>query len=418
MKRDVNRTYSIFNNEILKNIMNYILVVLTILFSRDTLITSVKLGFYKASFIYGIFIILFGVILIINNKREIKIKKAETKGFGIFIGLLILISLIKLDFQIYIASIIFYIFVSYMFIYIFTFEDFFAKMSNVMVVLGIYSLVSCYILKPVLFPHGVVNTNIPIVTNDAGLKLFDLGLSYVVALPYYVRNFGIFREPGVYQFFLIIPMIYQLLFEKRKLKWIKIIVLSLTLISTFSMTGIVAMGLIFIIYIMKLIEDKKMTRNVMKSIIIAIILVCVLFIILYFNSGNFNLIVNETIKKMATKNDSTSTRMESIVNNIKLFTNSPLFGNDFSVVQSASLHNTNSTFSLFAIFGVLVGGISLIYQWIFSGMISRNCFIRSLIVLVLLLLINSQFLLGNTLFWVFLFSIYMPKHMNTIRDVN
>jgi hypothetical protein len=403
----VMKKYNLVKNELLNNILLYMLIFFTIILSRDTLITSVKIGFYKTFFLYVIIIFSLGLLMIMSNYGKIKIKKRATTSIGGFIALLAITSLIKLDFQTYVLSIIMYIIAAYLFIYLFTFEDFFKKFSNVMVLLSSFSLVTCYAIRSIIFQDGVINNNISIIYNSTGLKFFDFGLSYVVALPYYIRNFGLFREPGVYQFFLLIPLIYELLLRKVKLRYFNLTVIIITLISTFSLAGLGIMGLIIIIFIIKLILDKKITRKI--TLILSIIGVSFIFslIVLYFKNDNFYWIVRESIKKLFTVNDSTSSRLKSIFNNISLFIRSPLWGNDFALVQYASEHNTNTTISVFAIFGIFTGALHVWFQYLFAKMISDRNTIKLLMLIALILMINSQFLLGNSGFWIFTFSIFM-----------
>lgn len=405
--------YKLVNNKAINNILLYIIIFATIIFSRDTLITSLKLGFYKSFFI-NLFIIsiMVGLILInsVKNKRFdlVNIRKIPIINIAIFTGLIIITSVIKLDFQMYILSIIFYIFVAYLFIMIFTFEDFFEKFSNIMVFLSIISLIMCYAFRnTLLFPSGVVNNNIPTITNSVGTSFFDFGLTYVVSRAYYIRNFGLFREPGVYQFFLLVPLIYELLIKRKNIRYFNIIILIVTVISTFSLAGIIIMGLLILTYIINIILEGSITKKLLISIIYIAVIGSSVIILLYFNNTNFSSIINESFKKLTTVNQSSSARIGSVITNIELFLRSPIWGNDFAIVQYASAHNTNSTMSIFSIFGIIVGTLHIWYIYVFTGRSSNKKSIRILLSLLILLLINSQFLLGNTMFWIIMFSVFM-----------
>ncbi|MFR1707969.1 MAG: hypothetical protein ACLSV2_03630 [Clostridium sp.] len=407
MNREDNKIYDLFKNELLNNLIKYILIFLTIILSRDTLITSIKLGFNKSFIFYVIAIFIVIVLLFSNNKGNIKIKVEATRNILVFIGILAIVSIIKLDFQLYIMSIIFYISVAYLFIYLFKFDEFFQKLSNIMCVLAVISLISLYCLKGILFPGGIVNANMPIVANIENLKFFDLGLSYVVAFPYYMRNFGVFREPGVYQFFLLIPLIYELLLNKNNLRYINIAILSITIISTFSLVGICVLGIVITVHILKLALEKRMTKkNIYILLMIAFLFIIVVYS-LYLTNYSFKSIIKESFKKAVTINESTSTRGLALERNLKLFLKSPILGNDFSNVNNEFAHNTTSTLSIFAIFGLFSGILHVLFQLEFARKVSSNKLIVALTFIGVMLMINTQFLLGNTLFWVFTFSVFM-----------
>lgn len=401
--------YRLTNNKVLNEILLYGLIFSAVIFSRDTLISSVKIGFYKTFSIQVIILIISVSLLLFNNRGNILFKKNATREIGIFTFLIVITSLIKLDFQMYILSILFYIIMAYFFIYIFSFESFFKKLSNIMIFLGIISLICCYLLKPVLFPEGVRNGYLYIISNSSGLEFFDLGLSYVVAAPYYIRNFGLFREPGVYQFFLVVPLIYELLIEKKKKRIFNILLLMIAIFSTFSLTGIIVMSIIVIIYFLKLIVEGNMTKKIIIGLTISAIMAGGILCTLYFANSNFQSIVNESIAKLFSVNESTNARGGSLVTNIKLFLQSMIWGNNFSVVQYASAHNTNSTFSLFAIFGIFVGSLSVWYHYLFTKMISDKIIIKIIMLGAILILVNSQFFLGNCIFWIFIFTPFMDK---------
>lgn len=410
-------------NRIINDILMYSIIFTTIIFSRDTLITSIGLGFYKSFIIYLVVItILISLVILLNKDIKVEllnIKKEFSINILLFLGLIIITSLIKLDFQMYILSIIIYILIAYMFITIFKFDDFFKKLSNIMVFLSIISLIFCYAFRDtILFPNGVINSNIPIVENSSGLKFFNFELSYVVALPYYIRNFGIFREPGVYQIFLIIPLVYELLIEKKKMRYFNISILIITVFSTFSLTGIIVMILIIFTYFIKMIFERRVTKSIVRILIFITISSLILGIFLYMLNSNFSSVVNESIIKITTINPSSSARLESALNNISLFLRSPVWGNDFSVVQEASIHNTNSSISIFAIFGFFVGALHLFYLYIFSERVSNNKIIRGMVILIFLLLFNSQFLLGNIVFWIVIFSAFMRVEDKELYNYN
>ena len=90
--------------------------------------------------------------------------------------------------------------------------------------------------------------------NTSGMSFYNLFIVVIPKIYYYssimVRNFGLFREPGVYQMYIILALIIQLfIFSKPNLKIT--IMYILVLISTFSTTGYIALLLLLGTYMVK-----------------------------------------------------------------------------------------------------------------------------------------------------------------------
>ncbi len=399
--------YKFSDKKNVNTMLLYGLIFFTIVFSRDTLYTTVKFGFFT-TFSLNVAMITFSYIyLIVRYRGKIQVMRKPTITVAMLIGILIIVSLIKLDFQMYIISIIFYILTALLFIHIYTFEGFFSKYSNIITFLAAYSIIICYIIRPIIFEIGTNSNLIGVITNSAELSFFDLGLGFIVSKSYYLRNFGIFREPGIYQFFLLIALFYELLFRKYRYRYFNAIVVALAILSTFSPPGILVMGIVIILHIIKLKRLEQINKNHIIVITATIVVGTIIFFYLYFNNSNFYDVVTQSIKKLFTHNDSSSTRIQSLTRNIGLFFNSPIWGNDFEVVQNGPIYNTNTTFSTLAMFGVFVGIMKLKLFYELSKKIDGKLDIVIATFFSFIVLINTQFLLGNSMFWILIFSSFM-----------
>lgn len=403
------KEYQFSNNSIINNIILYMLIISTIFCSRDTLFSTVKYGFFKTFICYVTIIICASIYLIFKNRMDLLIRKKAFFSIGIFVLILTFVSVLKIDFQLYIVSIFFYIFTAFLFIHIFKFDDFYTKYSNVITFLALYSIVTCYIIRPLMF-YVANNTDlISTISNSVGLKFYDLGLSFMVSKTYYFRNFGIFREPGIYQFFLLIALFYELLYRNKKYRYVNSIVIIIGILTTFSPPGILVMVLIVLLHFYKLYTNNQLTKkHILFTVLVGFVIISV-FCVLFFTNSSFYDLITQSVKKIFTVNDSSSTRINSIVRNIQLFLASPIIGNDFAVTQNGAFFNTNTTFSIFAVFGVFAGlmHFKLIYNM--STINGKKLISSSLIFLGIFILINTQFLLGNTMFWIFSFSSYMVR---------
>lgn len=402
------KKYKLFKNNILNEAYLYLLVIICLTLNRDTLISSIGIGFINSLIIQVFIIGVTSIIIIAKYRSELLVQE---NSFWTMIGFFVIIlfsTLLKMDFQMYIISIMFYIYTAFLLSQIYLFRDFFNKFSDVMLILSIYSLIACYCLRPILFVHGNTNPSFIVVTNSANTPFFNLGLSYVVAQPYYLRNFSIFREPGVYQFFLLIPLIYELLvFEGKKIRWLRILSFVLSILSTFSPPGILVMGLIFVIFVMKQIYEKKMTKKNAIAVGALLLFIFLAIFILYFSKQEFSDLISQTIFKIFTINESSSARLNSLNISITNFLLSPLWGVQFSKIVSENGNCTNSTFSMMAIFGLFAGCLFTWLQYLFTKLLSHNKLLKISMLIVLIVMVNTQFLLGNIVFWIFAFTPFM-----------
>ena len=203
---------------------------------------------------------LLGVVFLIYNRRKLGQILTDRRLFLIlalalfFVGVMVL----KRDWQImYFSMLLCLIFA--------VFLTFFTDISRVaksyvviLTALSVYALIATYVLRKLgymgIFPHPKS------VTNDADMVFFDYGLCFAVDHRYWHRNFGIFREPGVYQFFLLLGLylnIYRVRWEREGVRWFFTIALTVTMISTYSIGGFAELGLFAVfLYI-----DKKYYRT-------------------------------------------------------------------------------------------------------------------------------------------------------------
>ena len=129
----------------LTQIYGFIVLFLTIILSRNTLITSEIIGFYYATIIMFIFYIplLYRFFYkIFSNKIHLIV----------FVLLLLMgISILwKLDFQLYNFSIIMYIVLAYVYINCYKLKDILKWFVYIMFFLSLYSLICVYFMYPLI----------------------------------------------------------------------------------------------------------------------------------------------------------------------------------------------------------------------------------------------------------------------------
>lgn len=379
-----------------------------LLLARDTLITSVKLGFYKSQFLMLALMGLLGVVFLIYNRRNLRQIVTDQRLFLIlamtlfFAGVMVL----KRDWQMMYFSIllclIFAAFLTY-----FTDSATVAKHYVVILTaLSIYALIATYVLRKLGYMDVIPRPDT--VTNDAGMVFFDYGLCFAVDHRYWHRNFGIFREPGVYQFFLLLGLylnIYRVRWEKEGVRWFFTIVLTVTMISTYSIGGFAELGLFAVfVYLDKQYYRTKLGRWVLIGCIAAAVAVVIAVLIEaqkpeFVYSPLYELY--DMFLRLTTPSDSSVDRGSALATDLQVFLKHPLLGSKIAPVLHGTNHNTSSTLILFAITGVF-GGLLHMATWVaLLWKKERNVFGNLLLLLIFLMSFNTQNLIADVFFWLF-----------------
>ena len=248
----------------------------------------------------------------------------------------------------------------------------------------IYIITVFAFLSLITFSIYKLNENVlsffPVVTNSAGFKFNFTGFSFLqirTESGITRRNFGIFREPGVYGVFLIFALVI-LLFDNLKYKYkyfkiISIIIVLLTIYTTYSTTTIIAaIGVLMTkFFTVKCPLAVKILRFILLAACIAFAVVVVFFPeelkkseVLFKIFGKFNF-----------KNGSFSSRYFDTISTLCAFLANPLFGVGFGGLHThieaiASAFNAptnggiNSILQVFAVHGIIFG--FLIYYALFE----------------------------------------------------
>lgn len=155
-----------------------------------------------------------------------------------------------------------------------TVERFYELYIKIISFLAVVSMVCTYLLKPLM--SRMTFFFIP-VTNSAGIPFYDAHLCYVHSGAGYIRNYGIFREPGVYAIFLCLGLAFLIFGGESRITGKKrlffIVTLALTLISTFSTTGYVALLMIALAAVLtrRVSNSKKLTVLAITAFIVMIL---------------------------------------------------------------------------------------------------------------------------------------------------
>lgn len=369
---------------------------------RDTLVTSSIIGFYKATFIsYGLIAIVGIAFLWVNRKNLKQILTDERMLLALVATVIFVVPmLVKQDWQMMYVSILICIYFSIFLSYFVTLEEVARCYVAILSIIGVYSCLATYLLDT-LAEMNILRA--PIFSNGI-FDFYNFGISYtlIAAFTYY-RNFGIFREPGVYQYFIILGLIlnnYSVKWDKSWKMWACNFALIATMLSTFATGGIIELGLLLIV----LFIDQKWYKN--KTVcIVALVLAIILAAVVIYSFEVENMLYTtiwNMVYKMFNNTQTTkdATRLNSVFTDLDIFLHNPIFGAKLADVIYAVEFNTTSTMVLFAAFGFLCGGFHVLTWVALLWSRDRNIVVNFMLLLIMFMSFNTQNLSANTFFWL------------------
>jgi len=383
-------------------------VVFLIIFFNNETFPSINSKFQT---IYILFVLAFVILLKMLIIDKIVINNKSLIALFIMFCLVLITIILNNDltggyFKILVCLLIGFSFTIYLQLDIFT-----EKYIRVMLFLSICSLLALYLLKPIilLLPEAIF----PRFLNSEELPLINARFSYIVNRDGYYRNFGIFREPGVYQVFLNFALIFELFAVKRSAKIAYVAILTATIITTFSTPGILTALILILVYILQ--KDKKNIVLYKKGLYLRHtlfpILLGVALIVIITDKQLINNILR-SFSKLNIENKSMSIRLSAIVTNIIVWIKKALFGNGISGLYDvrdlmkssiSDINNTSTSGALLSTFGVLFTSIYHVLLFMLIQSFKGNKLTSIIIFGVILFIINSQLLIYNELLYLILF---------------
>jgi hypothetical protein len=224
------------------------------------------------------------------------------------------------------------------------------------------------------------------------------------------RVCGFFWEPGIFQTYLNLAIFLEISKASRKNRrfYLRLIVLSVAVIVTYSTMGIIAMSVVYIYFILKSSKGGKLNW---VSLLFIVILAFIAIRLIFFNED----IYTKLFGKIENQSGSFDSRYGSLIGNIRVFFTSPFIGVGYGIstiemqkyaaefANGEYLHQTNTFTNYFASFGIFVG-LYFIRGWY---RLAKRCTKGKLNVLVALLIFvlitSSENFLPSLCCSVFLF---------------
>lgn len=295
---------------------------------------------------------------------------------------------------------------SFLFVRKFEFEEFAKTFEKIMFFFAATSAF-CTILATI---SKSLVASFPVFYNSAGTAFYNMLVCMITVPGETVRNYGIFREPGVFQMFLMIGLLFYTYFGKE-FKIYRFFVYLVALGLTYSTTGYIAAIIYLMLYIVK--DTRKISDQKKKLATVALISVGLLFLLTRTDLLSADGMVFDKFSNM--KRYTTVARFASISANIEMWLQAPVFGKGLIYVNDtfpelsrmrygyASTHNTNTLLCELATYGILYTAILVAGYTRLVKRMSERRIEQGLIGAALLVLMFGEKLTFSPIIYVLMF---------------
>lgn len=380
----------------------YSLIVLYILFATDSMLfklnnNAIAVAFAKNSVIFFLLLLVFYTF-----SNNIKLNKNELLITIMFITSLVISMIITKDFTgaYFFKSIL--ILIAMFFSRIVDIDKFVSTFIDIMKYIALVSLVA------MLFQDIITKVGfLPEITTPRGHTFTSLGITN---LPHYdsykFRNWGPFWEPGVYQAYLNLSLFFVIHWRNRmdKDELYKIILFSLTIITTLSTSGIIAMVFLLTSLFFKRTRDLKI---ISKFVLLTIFTVSALYI-LY--DDQLRMIIFGKLSSEAAGNVTFMSRWYSVTGIFRIFMENPFIGVgpnnvllELTNYANQEISVTNTITFHFASFGIIIGIIYLVWTYKLVTAFKNNIWITIALLFWLSIILMSQNYTYSLLFNILIF---------------
>lgn len=282
-------------------------------------------------------------------------------------------------------------------------KEFYIKYNSIMLFLSVWSIVTSIIAN--LMP--AISNAFPTVTNiiNRNYKFMLFSVTSTSTTYGFVRNNGLFREPGVFALFLIIAFVIELvILPKARMKYV--VIFTLTMFSVFSTAGMIIMACVYI-YMILMNKSLKYRYILAGAIIIAILIVS--------NTTDLLSVGGKLFGKFSEDGNYGSwfSRQSSLTQNWAIALENPLFGigryNLYDTILLSdgvykAVDNTNTMMINFSAYGMLYGAMSLYGLWKFVRKHERGIISAAFLFVIMFMALSSQDIGQNVIYYFVIFS--------------
>lgn len=403
------RYYRFPGNRMMKTVLALYLFVMLYL-CRDSMFCLYVVGFYPSLIITLGLTVLLGLAFLWYQRRNLKavFQDGRVKAALAATVLVLAPMVLKRDWQFMYLSILICIYTAILLSYFISWQEMAKYYVVMMAALGVYSICAAYLFR-IPIDMGFIQKDV--FRNGNGIGIYNFLFSAVPRSYVTSRNFGLFREPGVYQYFILLALFltqYGVRWRKQRTMWVVTAILSVTMLSTLATGGVAELGLLALYVFF----DKKLYRN---KVLVAIVLVAIILVaaFLYYSYLSYNEIWFQIdmmfFYKFSNRDDSVTERSEAIAVNLDTIARHPLLGDKLANVLHSVENNTSSSLILLAVFGILPGAFHVLAWGALVWKKERNILGNLFLLAVLFLSFNTQNLIGDQFFWLFPVMALMEK---------
>ncbi|MEK5398940.1 hypothetical protein [Paenibacillus sp. FSL K6-2859] len=286
----------------------------------------------------------------------------------------------------------------------YSFERFINVYLKIMYFISVFSIIVYLIVS---FVPSILNFT-PVIGYRVGVEVHNLFFSVALPGAEFNRNYGLFWEPGAFQVYLNLALIFEL-FTKKTVRKRYVVGFIIAIITTFSTTGYIVLVPILLAY---LINNGRINMNYKKTYKYFLVISLLSFLVLEFMPEEYIRLIFGKLEGVFSEggstNFSTTVRVNAIVFPFYEFIRSPLIGVGYRqyLAMAAEKIFTMPTFTpinWFALFGLL-WGVSCNYYYLRNIMHFKSGNIsRCLIAIALLLVIMSEDFIRIAFMYVLIF---------------
>lgn len=292
------------------------------------------------------------------------------------------------------------------------FDEFKTAYLKSMVFLCFYSLVATYVFLPLVMRGKLIF--FPTTYNLFGVPMSDMYFAFGIKYFGLMRNQGLFREPGVFQIFILVALLLSMYQQKEKYKNRRIFLFLLTMLTTFSAVGIVLTIIVSLIYYFPKLSEKPR-----KSLLFSLLIVITIALLVLIVPGFQRELLRSLAKWGEGSSNSFTVRFNSLLNALRLSFVYPLTGMSFNraiiyIIEHFNVYGsrdlTATTMLIFSCMGIPMGILlNRVLYGVAQCISKQNILVSFSSFIVLLVSINSQNILCNNFFWIFFFVPFLQQ---------
>ena len=288
---------------------------------------------------------------------------------------------------------------SYLVIQSFSYEDFLKKYTDCIMAIALFSIAVYFLYKVAPGAFGAFPRHL---WRNHSVLFVNLWLSVVpVGMQDYFRNFGIFYEPGIFQFYLNIALLIEL-FSNKKINVFRVLVLTVAVITTLSTNGYISIVLVFFAYGLFVILGSENRDKIYRKIgfLVLLSVIAIIFVVL-IDKG---IIGSRVFMKFSSTKTSGSyyDRTNAISYALSKIFQNPLLGVAARGIED-SYNATFTPLNWMMLYGIVIEGYALVgYSKMFSRLTS-NRWLKIFVVAAAFSTILTQDLSFEWIVWCFIF---------------